>query len=469
MAFGFCDVLSTRCTNCWEGLSVLFCSFNTIILLIFITCLIVSFLITTFNKCFNKKSYPDLLEAFRQSIFSCLTEEGNEKKVSSFALYFIIAFGIFFIRPLGYLCGAILTQYSSDQAKSWTNRLAIGISAITEAIYFLIVLFMIYFFGIKAEIIHLKGHPHVTSKERGWFLSSVLKRSVIFTLIYFCTGILRLFTASSYTLFNAKNSSLFEWTLKGIEYAFILTLALNRHSYVKYADKMSKKKAQESSRTYLATSLPQHIDLYTVPNDQIPSLIDEINVDNENQFLQEFQINLTKHCDRSTYLLQEKKEIMGGSQEHYEALPDNTMEKYIIGSICLGFIIFDSICNTLISISVIVASLVDSNTENVNIILQIAIYVLFISYAGETIAQWILCLMIVSDKANFGERLEQTNSKSDRPSGASNNSRVSLSMQKSVGPGSKNSLQSSQSQKTSPKVQPLLGENKDSIVLIKLE
>jgi len=442
MGILFCENLPDKCPSCWADVSVFSCYFNTAVLLIFVLYLVYLILFSIINGIFKTQFDYGFPRPFTQSIFSCLAPPQNSfrQKVSFYLLSLSLTFGILLFRPIGYMINvAIIFAKEKD-----LTSLLIIVSSLTEAFYFFNVMFGVNFFGIKTEILHLKGHPAVSAKERGWFLKMVLKRSLIFAFIYFCGGLLRLVSdRKNYTYFDRRTSSFYDWLLRAIQYACLAILTIRRLSYIRYAKKMVLAKTNKKNLYDPATLFTQHVEGYSLPRDQVLPLIHNIQQQdtNQNKFLKDFEAEIDKKCQLSDFILDEKVKFDQDSKRFYQPLITNTKENYVIAAIFLIFTTVDAIVNIVLSSIGIVIFSAESHTES-NPIIHILLFVILALYALETIFQSLLSAVIINNKENFGEQKgsEHSENESQSNSGTDFQLRFSSRVQSSQNSSSQRSV-----------------------------
>jgi len=407
MSFEFC---SQKPTHGWPVISTINCNANIILLLVFSGILSIEILTTILSKVFKKNFRFGLMEAYRRSIFSYLPSSTLREKASRWLLYYITSHGILFIRPLGYILSTLITYH-----QSW-YLMAIFISTITDTIFFFNVFFVIFFFGMKIEMLHVAGNPAVSIEERQWFLNTVLKRSSAFALLCFCAGMLRLpLNRSSFTLFDQKDSPLFDWSVGMIQYVLLFTLAFSRRSYFNYPQIMLKQKIKQNKLRHLNLSFTQHLNTQVLTSEEMLQELRKLDEKDEKKFVQEFTNQISKQFHISSDVFQKK--TLNEKQSTSFPLIDNTRERYIVGILGLICIILDSLLNASTSVAGMVYKILrDAEHDYENPIYNIT-YVLMISYIVETVILSICSFVVVCDKANFGGSVDQRESNGNQPSG----------------------------------------------------
>ena len=403
----------------WPEISSTTCNANIIMFLAFTGILFLQILMTLFNKIFKKNIPFGLAEIYSRSIFSALSLDTRTKKTSWWFLSFIVSHGILFIRPLGYILATIVMQKTS-----W-YPLAIFTTTVADTIFFFDVLFVIFFFGMKIEMLHIGGNPAVSLEERKWFLKTVLKRSSAFAFLYFCSGMLRMSTnRDSFTLFDQRDSPLFDWALGMIQYVLLFTLAFARRSYVNYSKIMLEQKIKQNKIKYLNLSFTQHINTKVLPSESVPEVLRNIEGSDEKKFLQEFTNQISRQVHVSSYVFKDTRTLNDNYQNSFPLI-ENTREKYIVGTISLVCIIIDSLFNALTALTgMVVKMLKDKNAvETDQSPIHTITFILMILYICETVILFICAFVVVSDKTNFGgSAADQRESNGNRPSNQSNQS-----------------------------------------------
>ena len=92
----------------------------------------------------------------------------------------ILVYGPFFIPPLSYFAADSLFSIflPLNYCEAW-NIIGAGIAAIIQTVKFYIVIFLIFFYAIKIEIMKFKGDFAVPDEdERKLFLEQVIERSL---------------------------------------------------------------------------------------------------------------------------------------------------------------------------------------------------------------------------------------------------------------------------------------------------
>ena len=371
MSFEFC---AQHYQHGWPQISSTTCNANIIMLFASAGILSMKVFITILNGIFKKKMPFGFAETYYRSIFSSLSPNTWAQRAFWWLLYFITSYGILFIRPLGYILSTIIMQ------NILLNPLAIFVTTITETIFFFDVFFVIFFFGMKIEMLHVGGNPAVSLEERKWFLKTVIKRSSAFALLCFCSGMLRMATnRDSFTMFDQFDTPLLDWVLGMIQYFLIFSLAFARRSYVNYSEIMQDQKIKQKKQKEWNLTLTQHVNTQVLPSEGVADFLRNLDASDEQNFIAGFTTEITKQVHISSHIFENKANLNSNSS-NCRTLVENTREKYIVGTISLVCIMIDAFLNGLADFAGMVFKMInDDQTSSVNPI-YIITFTLMIMY-----------------------------------------------------------------------------------------
>jgi len=398
--------------SCWNNPAYYFCIFNSTILLVigFLLLFKLIFVIVTHRRNIGVSAFT---KTFQQSIFSYLYKDSPK---ISYMLYFTMAYGVFFARPLGFvLFNYFVTHVFSDLSDSWIIFIATLVNAVTSTLYFFSVIFMVNFYGVKAEILCSKGDLSISIQERELFLKMVLKRTQMFSVTFFFGTLLEAsFMDAPFAISGVTTLPKYEWTVRTISYSFVAILLINRLYYVKYAKKMMREHMIKKNKMYSVISFKKHLENHTLTKEMLPGLLENIKGEkNESQFIDEVQKLIVQKCGQSSFLFDDTLKIINSSKSFYQPILRNSMENHLAGTLWLFFTLFDTIlnavCSSLMGFFFIVNPDVDQSTP-FSVVLT---FLMFIFYALETTLQALLAHLIVTSKGNFGEYLEVDSSISE--------------------------------------------------------
>jgi len=408
MCKGFCPAEDD---SCLLNPSVYFCAFNSTILFLFILLAILKLvvLVIKHRKNFSLVSFQ---ETFQQSIFSYLQKESPKK---SYFLYLTLAYGVFFFRPLGFvLFNFLITGALSNISANWKIFIAALINSVTSTMYFFSVIFMVNFYGVKAEILTSKGDLSISPQERELFLKMVLKRTQMFSITFFFGTMLEAsFLDSPFDIPGIDSYPKYQWTVRTISYSFVAILLVNRLYYVKYAKKMMIDHTVRKNKMYSVISFKKHLENHTLTKEMLPGLLDGIKSKDDAEFIDEVQKVIVQKCGRSSFLFDDTLKIINGSKSFYQPILRNSMENHLAGTLWLFFTLFDTMCNSLTSSMMGLFYIINPESDPTSWFPIILTFIMFGLYALETTLQPLLAHLVVTSKGNFGEYLEVDSSLSE--------------------------------------------------------
>ena len=404
-----------------------FCYYNqgTLPILIFLVIVIVIAKVIR-----QKNSISDLSPwyHFRQSIFSYLERENPRL---SFFLYLSMAYGIFFLRPLGFTIFNFLPGNTNT-----TIYIAVFINSITSTFYFFNVIFMINFYAIKIDILKIKGDPSVNANERGFFLKMVLSRTAIFSLYFFIGSIFGLIFHSAPFDFPQGtgkdfNNGSYLWTFRMISYIFASIMIVNRMYYVNYAEKMTQLRIDKKNQIYSVISFAKHVKDHFISRDMIAKIIENIDSEQENTVVQNFDDLLNRKCERSSFLFNATAKALNDSKSLYQPTLKNPMESHLTGTFWLGLTLIGGLYNSIASLILVFSYTLDETTKEGKIS-EVCLFGMFGFYILETTLQSCLSHLIVTNKETFGDHLDVDDGRSERSESSEFDGRISMFAKETV-------------------------------------
>jgi len=163
---------------------------------------------------------------------------------------------------------------------------------------------------------------------------------------------------------------------------------------------MAEDHTLQKKNAYNLISMSRLMEEHSFLPETLPSLIDDIGGESEENFLLDFQTTLLKKKRQASFILNETRKILHNGNVAYQPILRNPMENYVGGALWIGVTLLDTIFNQIASPMFILI------IQRENIVLKVLAWIMFIFYMLETTLQAYLTSKVVSSKANFGDHLD---------------------------------------------------------------
>ena len=382
------------------------CDTSIIILLVNISILIM----ITFYSYKNKRSS---IFSSKVSIFSYL---GPQHPYMITFLYMIVGFSFIIIRPAAYILSDISYYIYGTDKYDQNLLIALGQSIFGSLSYFSL-LVMIFFFGAKSELLSRIGKYSVEEDERGTFLRNILVRSFIFASIYIICCVLTNFLQSTFILdSNSIYSNSLGFSINRVlRSSTLLVLSMYRFKMLKYAEHLQDVEIIKWEETEKKALICKHLEDYVRTSTDVKDLIRmECNhsiYDDYKIAISEMLEDLIYSVNSSLKVLKSKYNVILDNRNKSSPLLKNTREESLIFDFWFIFSLFDffmTLVFNLILTIILLINKTDVDDDNDNDLLlwnKVITYINLVLFIMENTIQGTLILMIIRNKANYGERI----------------------------------------------------------------